>query len=726
MNRSRILLATGLLVAVSALAACHKDDAPATVDAKAVQQAQEQLAQPAWLRSHLPAHTVAYLRLPSPWGVIGGVPDGRPLDAATATAQNLQAVTAIRAAIAKDPVLADSGAAPYLLALMADMRSPLEAALVDPLGMMSPNSQALLSLRVAQRSPAELNARFAQFTSPAMRLSAPLDADGNGSLATGAPVHFDAANQRLFVLLARQTATPARLAALLSELRTPRADDPAARAIAAQEAHIDKSGEGLFGWVSVHGLGGVAAAAVPVQNFGSLPGDLVGKADSISFGAGSVDGHGRLQLRVYSPQARLLGYLAPRQFDPAFKVAGSPRWVANLALPDARQWQLFENNLSLDFGPERAAAWRQSMGKLKAKVGFDMTDLGAWVGPELIAFEDDAGSFTAVRASDRKALYAELDQLVQRLHWRYRVRKFEGIEIHALTMASAPARTAAGQRAALGQLMSRIGTHLYWIEDGDFLIFARVPQALADRVAARPDTLLSDWLKQRGYPGAHSLAGMTAVTRHAQRNAYYSYLQVLQILDDISGADTDLMELPAAHALKLPEHGVAGAHIGVTNDALSLGLDYEQRPLELLGASGGGSGTTAIAGVAILAAIAIPAYQDYLVRAQVGEAMGLAQGAKAAMLEYRQSRGRWPSSNAEAGLAAPAAIHGSYVDSVTVKPDGRIAVHFSATPPQKANRAIADKNLLLQAKPAPGDVWTWPCSSADIATKWLPASCRQP
>lgn len=726
MNRSRILLATGLLAAVFVLTACHKDDATAKVDTKAVRQAQEQLAQPAWLRSHLPAHTVAYLRLPSPWGVIGGVPDGRPLDAATATAQNLQAVAAIRAAIGRDPVLADSGATPYLLALLSDMRSPLEAALVDPLGVMSPNSQALLSLCVAQRSPAELNVRFAQFTTPAMRLSAPLDANGNGQLAGGAPLHFDAASQHLFVLLGRQGATPAQLAAMLAELHTPRADDPIAKAIAAQEAHIDQSGEGLFGWVSVHGLGGIAAGAVPVQDVGSLPGDLVSKADSISFGAGSVAGHGRLQLRLYSPQARLLGYLAPRQFDPAFKVAGNPRWVANLALPGRGQWQQFENNLSLDFGAERAAAWRQSMAKLKAKAGFDLADLGAWAGPELVSFEDDAGSFTALRVTDRKALHAHLEQLVQRLHWRYRVRKLDGVEIHALTMSTAPDKAAAGKSAALSQLLSRIGTHLYWIEDGDFFIFGRVPQALADRVAARPDTLLADWLQQRGYPGQHSLVGMVAVTRNAQRNAYYSYLQVLQILDDISGAGTDLMELPAAHTLNLPERGVAGAMIGVSADTLSLSLNYEQQPLELIGASSSGSGTTAIAGVAILAAIAIPAYQDYIVRAQVAEGLVLADGVKTAMVEYRQSRGRWPASNAQAGLTAANTIHGSYVDRVNVQADGSIAIHFSATAPQKANRALAGKTLLLRATAAAGDSWSWPCSSADIAAKLLPSRCRQP
>ncbi|MGP1667313.1 MAG: hypothetical protein ACTS5I_15690, partial [Rhodanobacter sp.] len=144
MNLSRFIFAVAFAAAVPLLGSCDRDQAVAKVDAKAVQQAQDQLAQPAWLRAHLPAHTVAYLRIPSPWSVIGGVPDGRPLDAATASAANLKAVAAIRTAIGKDPVLADSGVAAYLLPLLVDMRSPLEAAAVDALGFMSPNSQVLV------------------------------------------------------------------------------------------------------------------------------------------------------------------------------------------------------------------------------------------------------------------------------------------------------------------------------------------------------------------------------------------------------------------------------------------------------------------------------------------------------------------------------------------------------------------------------------------------------
>ncbi len=59
-----------------------------------------------------------------------------------------------------------------------------------------------------------------------------------------------------------------------------------------------------------------------------------------------------------------------------------------------------------------------------------------------------------------------------------------------------------------------------------------------------------------------------------------------------------------------------------------------------------------VAIIGILAAIAIPAYQDYIARAQMSEAMNLADGAKASVAEYYMNNGEWPTDNATAGLAA--------------------------------------------------------------------------
>ncbi|WP_449426278.1 pilin [Rhodanobacter lindaniclasticus] len=84
-----------------------------------------------------------------------------------------------------------------------------------------------------------------------------------------------------------------------------------------------------------------------------------------------------------------------------------------------------------------------------------------------------------------------------------------------------------------------------------------------------------------------------------------------------------------------------------------------------------------VAIIAILAAIAIPAYQDYLVRTQVSEGAVLADGAKTAVAEFYSNTGKLSSGgNASVGLATPASINGKYVTSVTVSATGLITVPY--------------------------------------------------
>jgi len=129
-----------------------------------------------------------------------------------------------------------------------------------------------------------------------------------------------------------------------------------------------------------------------------------------------------------------------------------------------------------------------------------------------------------------------------------------------------------------------------------------------------------------------------------------------------------------------------------------------------------------VAIIGILAAIAIPAYQDYTIRAQVSEGLNLSGGAKAAVTEYFQDRGSMPTGNTQAGLAAANAIVGKYVSSVTVgNQDGVITVTYG----NSAHQTINGEDLLMTADTTAAGSVQWICTSGGtIAAKHLPAACR--
>src|SRR5690606_37032267 len=85
-----------------------------------------------------------------------------------------------------------------------------------------------------------------------------------------------------------------------------------------------------------------------------------------------------------------------------------------------------------------------------------------------------------------------------------------------------------------------------------------------------------------------------------------------------------------------------------------------------------------IAILGILMAIAIPAYQDYTVRARISEGLSLAAAAKMAVAETRSSSGEWPDNNTEAGSFKT--IDSTYVTAVAIGSGGQITVEFAANP----------------------------------------------
>lgn len=131
-----------------------------------------------------------------------------------------------------------------------------------------------------------------------------------------------------------------------------------------------------------------------------------------------------------------------------------------------------------------------------------------------------------------------------------------------------------------------------------------------------------------------------------------------------------------------------------------------------------------IAIVGILAAVALPAYQDYTARAQMSEALTLAEGQKAAVVEYYSDNGTFPTTNASAGIANASTIKGKYVQKVEVNGDATSATITSTMNDSGVNKDISGKTLVLVGKQNSGS-FEWTCKAGTVDTKFLPSSCRK-
>ncbi len=129
-----------------------------------------------------------------------------------------------------------------------------------------------------------------------------------------------------------------------------------------------------------------------------------------------------------------------------------------------------------------------------------------------------------------------------------------------------------------------------------------------------------------------------------------------------------------------------------------------------------------VAIIGLLAAIAIPAYQDYLARAQMAEAVELMAGAKTPMAEFYGNNGRWPAEP----LSVMGVTDGRYVSNITMDNASGTSESLTLTATMKASSSsiasgIAGKTVLMLTTNG-GTAWT--CSSGTIAGRYLPGACH--
>ena len=129
-----------------------------------------------------------------------------------------------------------------------------------------------------------------------------------------------------------------------------------------------------------------------------------------------------------------------------------------------------------------------------------------------------------------------------------------------------------------------------------------------------------------------------------------------------------------------------------------------------------------VAIIAILAAIAVPAYQNYLIRAQVSEGTSLAGAAQTGIAEFYSNYGRLPGSNSSAGVPSSGSITGKYVSNVLVDTTGKVKVTYGLA----SNAKINGDFLYFSPVTTSGGI-SWTCTTStgtNVPAQYLPTTCR--
>jgi type II secretory pathway pseudopilin PulG len=717
---------------------------------------QQMPARGPWLRDVLPANAMIYIRAPSLWGMLGA-PKGNVYDKALKSAAYAAALNTIKGGLLASilPELPQEGRL-FGELLLGQLDSPLEIAVMPPApGASMPEIAA--SAVFASGDINAVNTLLDKLTqqAPGLALAQPLGADGSGLLtADGLPIplYYDVLQQRLFLHFTDPSSPAAPVAQWVAGLTA-----APTHAMRAAEAKIDSSGQGLFAWANPAPLLAFSEQIGEAQNVGMARAFGGSEIKSVAMGIGSSNGKQRIKMVIDMPQVGFRSFLPAIDAPLSFPTAGEPDAVIMLGLPDPQDLQLLESAMAGLMPPEEMEAYQSAKMQFQQELGFGVEKVLSAFGDELLLLFDQAGQYSALRVRDQAGYQDILARLVERYGLHYERKQLgSGLYHHLIIPPLGQSNLdeiakEAGELAPLVLRFDSIPSHLYWIEEGEYLVFAQLPQTLMDYRYMSEKRPLGQWLSStQGIDGHGALLLGSARNPKAPRLVYEWNLMILSILGDLVGRPVDIFALPTPRELALPAQGGYSFAIDSSPQSLGVELVYESTPAEFLLSFGGIQG---IAMVGILSAIAIPSYMEFNERAlaqqaEIGQqlqqqaeqasqaqqatapAQAIAQTGQSLMpamrevwqlqqdvVGFHQNSGRFPNAQELGPMMDP--VNDSAIKNLQMEPNtGRILVIF------QSSETDGERRLLLTPQ-MDGETAHWVCDST-LESQLIPIEVCKP
>ena len=599
------------------LAACDQSPkskttlAPANYTGKPADKSQlDLLSTPASLNQELPDEAVAYARIPSFWGFFNA-PKNTMLDAALRDGKNVEAVLKAREGLGRyfnslkmsEKVLFDIA--------LNRLQSPLEVAL---LSLEQGKSYAFVArAHLGIKSTSDFNDLLSKFAAQnsALKVVSPLDGQGIAQLTfIDYDVHIHFTGTRLTLIAGKISKDQvAKITGLLKSRSTP-------HAMAEVEKQIDASGQGVFFWTNPPGFVQIKSL-VGEKSSWLAPLSFI---NSFALGWGVADGKSRLRLHLGSSFdfSRYMGVMGS-QFN--VSVAGSPTLAVAANLPNPKQWEALKTYLRGPVNSAQARKFDEAMAYFRKLVGFDLDELIAAIGGHAAFFIDDSGEFSAQKIRDKAKFKKIIEQWSKMSGGRYQVNTIKNLSVHHLEVGVPKLMHIDFGSLYTGleflNLYWRQKEHIYWVEEGNYIISARTPQPLIDRASHPQQTNLGVWLsKTQGVRSDQSIVLVSSRIQNSPRLIYHAYLSWLGNLGDYANTPIDLSQMPTARELNLPKYGSYSIQLDLVKGGVAVELVFENNPFELFM----GSQTIAmIFPIVLVAAIAVPAYLEYSRRASANQ-----------------------------------------------------------------------------------------------------------
>ena len=691
------------------ISGCSESDKPNTV--KPTYDV-ESITESAWLYGSLPEDTIAYARIPNLWAGFSAKEDS--FKYALGNEHHVAAMKKIEEGLHENVISQLEQAVKPLAELYAkNMTGPLELAFVSQAGQ----PVIFIGTSLDYQDDASFNQALQAIVEGAPNANLmPQDDKTKGIISFGPGVavyySYDTSSKRLIVV----SGMGASVTSLENAVASIAVNDK--HEMLKLETDIDASHQGLFVWAS-------PKKALPFMQMGMSPQQLnqlkeygIDEAKGLAFGYGVSGGKTRLKLLLDMPKVGINRYLPEASNTINVKSVGTPKWASVMSLPTSEQAEVLVSSLQ-QAGVDNIESWDTINQETQKELGVSVETLLNTFGPEVVLFNDQVGTFAAVtyNPNDIKVL---LEKAQENFEIDHKVYHKDGQEIHHLSVSlmGKSLDMSPNSGPLLGAAIAKnYRENYFWMVEGKNIIFASVPQLLLERHKRTADVDIAKWFADhQGYDAKSTLIGFTASVDGLSRNSYHYYIEFLMILADLAKADIDLMALPTADELGFPDKGAIGLNLRSDKDVLGLEFTFENGGTDLLYGMGS---TSSVAVIGILAAVSIPAYQDYTVRAEVLSGSYAASGVKLHIAEALATGAEVEDlDNGYGGIQSAEEYESSVIEKIVVN-DGVITLFFK-------NRSLGyGPQTIVYVPMVEGDsISYWDCSGGTLTHKYRPAQCK--